>query len=597
MARYWIPGQISIWKYLLIFLIVQSTDANHLKIESQGVVCYGVYGCFRPFHTAMDMPLPLSPHRIRTKFFLHTHPHSTVHQMINDTRTIVENSNFDHTKRTKIIVHGFAPTNAVVAKWVSKMTQTIMAKDDVNVIVVDWVGGAAVAYDQAVGNTRLVGAQIANLVRTIMDVHNYDPKKVHIIGFSLGAHVAGFAGKELIKHNEEHKIGRITGLDPANPGFNFDSPHVRLDKIDAHFVDVIHTDMKTLLVVASGLNRNIGHADYYPNGGASQPGCNTWNSDSSLVSAVTDMTVCDHVRAPKLFMESINATDDCDFAAYRCPSYEQFQEGRCVRCESRKTKKGGKNRCNKLGYWAEPPTVKKQVKYYLHTSESAPYCAKHYQVMLHWRKGPGSTKVGFRGSIYVKLHGDKGSTKEFALNDGVTFNIVPGKASRFLVSHPCNEDIGHVDRVTFRWERPTCWTYFFCSTENVYLKRVKLIDAMEQKRHIFLPLEMDKNGDGRKDIIEVKAGATQQLFRKSYIRSRHPQSLNSQAKTKALRRSTVVPPVISPGQKDDQVGQKGQLLTRVAGQRQYNKDNNNDNISQLQSELLYNSPNTGSHST
>ena len=52
------------------------------------------------------------------------------------------------------------------------------------------------------------------------------PKNVHCIGHSLGAHVCGFAGKEV-------KLNRITGLDPAGPGFTFKEPHQRLDKSDA----------------------------------------------------------------------------------------------------------------------------------------------------------------------------------------------------------------------------------------------------------------------------------------------------------------------------------------------------------------------------
>lgn len=42
----------------------------------------------------------------------------------------------------------------------------------------------------------------------------------------------------------------------------------RLDPSDAQFVQVIHSCAGVL-----GFNRNIGHVDYWPNGGSNQPGC------------------------------------------------------------------------------------------------------------------------------------------------------------------------------------------------------------------------------------------------------------------------------------------------------------------------------------
>ena len=42
--------------------------------------------------------------------------------------------------------------------------------------------------------------------------------KIHMVGHSLGGHVLGFAGKKLRLSNHD-KIGRITGLDPAEPLF------------------------------------------------------------------------------------------------------------------------------------------------------------------------------------------------------------------------------------------------------------------------------------------------------------------------------------------------------------------------------------------
>ena len=55
--------------------------------------------------------------------------------------------------------------------------------------------------------------------------------------------------------------------------FEKSSPDFRLDPSDAYYVDVIHTDIKTLPIYSNGINQVSGHCDYFPNGGYDQPGC------------------------------------------------------------------------------------------------------------------------------------------------------------------------------------------------------------------------------------------------------------------------------------------------------------------------------------
>lgn len=64
-----------------------------------------------------------------------------------------------------------------------------------------------------------------------------------MIGHSLGAHTAGYAGHAI------EGLGRITGLDPAEPYFQGMPPFVRLDPTDADLVDVIHTDGSSIFLL------------------------------------------------------------------------------------------------------------------------------------------------------------------------------------------------------------------------------------------------------------------------------------------------------------------------------------------------------------
>jgi Lipase. len=77
------------------------------------------------------------------------------------------------------------------------------------------------------------------------DNYGLNPADVHMIGHSLGAHTAGYAGQAI------EGLGRITGLDPAEPYFQGMPPFARLDPTDADLVDVIHTDGSSIFLLGN----------------------------------------------------------------------------------------------------------------------------------------------------------------------------------------------------------------------------------------------------------------------------------------------------------------------------------------------------------
>lgn len=74
-----------------------------------------------------------------------------------------------------------------------------------SVITVDWGSGSGFPYSQASANTRVVGAEIARLLNFLRANAGVSLDKIHLIGHSLGAHIAGYAGRRV------RNINRITG--------------------------------------------------------------------------------------------------------------------------------------------------------------------------------------------------------------------------------------------------------------------------------------------------------------------------------------------------------------------------------------------------
>lgn len=135
-------------------------------------------------------------------------------------------------------------------------------------------------------------------------------ENIHLIGFSLGAHIAGYAARYFQQTTGE-KIQRITGLDPANPCFGEGQSLAGLQRGDAKFVDVIHTNPGAL-----GKRDQLGDIDFYVQGLAPiKPGCTAFG--------------CSHTRAWKYYAETVYPGHEMDFLATRCSTLRKAQRGLC----------------------------------------------------------------------------------------------------------------------------------------------------------------------------------------------------------------------------------------------------------------------------
>ncbi|POI35929.1 hypothetical protein CIB84_000317 [Bambusicola thoracicus] len=356
-------------------------------------VCYDRVGCFTddiPWSGTAERPiyrLPWSPDKIGTQFFLHTKENGNSYQEISAVNSAtIGSSNFKTSRKTRFVVHGYIDEGE--EGWPSDLCK---------------------------------------------DQYSYSSANVHIIGHSLGAHVAGEAGKR------RPGVGRITGLDPAQPYFQDTPIEVRLDKSDAEFVDVIHTDTAPIIPnLGFGMAPAIGHLDFYPNGGVEMPGCDK-NSLSQIVDldgiweGTKDFVACNHLRSYKYYSDSIVYPDG--FLGYACGSYDAFKEG-CFPCPS-----GG---CPNMGHYADKfkgKTSGSFVKLYLNTAEAKDFPLWRYKVSV---KLSGSSKV--KGYVNIALYGNNGNTRQHQIFEG---SLQPDNTYTAFVD--AEHKVGKVTKVKFLW--------------------------------------------------------------------------------------------------------------------------------------------------
>ena len=236
----------------------------------------------------------------------------------------------------KGIIHGLAVDAISVTSFVPAYYKKY--NGEVNTILVDWSPLVRVIniaedsldnkiYMRAARNSILVGEYLGRCLAGISNTSGLRAEDIHMIGHSLGGQMLGTLGlayKRWMRRltGQQQKIGRLTGLDPAGPGFVDGDitadprlTRARLNSEAAAWVDVIHTNAARSGPVALNLQDPLkmrlgdygpnGHVDFYPDGGDLQTGCNGRGLKDILRLA------CSHQRSIYYFVDSI--TSKCEF--------------------------------------------------------------------------------------------------------------------------------------------------------------------------------------------------------------------------------------------------------------------------------------------
>ncbi|CAM4586593.1 hypothetical protein PO909_031625 [Leuciscus waleckii] len=408
----------------------------------------------------------------------------------------VSDCNFKNDSRTFLIIHGWSVAG-LFESWVYKLVTALFDREpSANVIVVDWLDRANQHYPKSAENTGLVGADVAKFIDWLEEL-DYPLEKVHLLGYSLGAHVAGVAG-----NLTNNKVNRITGLDPAGPSFENAESLRRLSPDDASFVDVLHTNTRGSPDLSIGIQRPVGHVDIYPNGGTFQPGCTIQHTMKLIATYgiynMDQIVKCSHERSIHLFIDSL-VNRAHQIWAYRCGSRDSFNKGLCLSCR--------KNRCNKLGYNVNKIRSSRSAKMYLKTRDMMPYKVFHYQIKLHLFSDKNMTLL--EQPMKVSLFGTTDERDDISV-------IVPSLTSNSTVSFlvTSDKDIGELLMLNIHWEKDS-YLYGFFSSNQFIIRRMRIKSGETQSKVIFRPRDGEFGSliQGGEPVVFVKSIETPQSRR------------------------------------------------------------------------------------
>ncbi|XP_061383177.1 pancreatic lipase-related protein 2-like [Danaus plexippus] len=294
--------------------------------------------------TGSCIPAPYRCPHPKMQYYLYTRTTQEKGELLNtlDNESLTR-SRFNTKHPTKVVVHGFGGGRNLSPS--TDMRNAYFARGNYNIIIVDY---GSLVKEPCLSQIEWAPRFAATCITQLVEYLQYHPKKavppekIHTIGYSVGAHILGLVAN----HLSEGKLGRITGLDPTIFFYMGNNRSRDLDYTDAHFVDILHTGAGIL-----GQWGPNGHADFYVNGGSSQPGC----AHDTIFQTLS----CDHTKVTPYFIESI--TSPVGFWAGPCPNLFSYLIGWCEPKDTQYVLMG------------EHVTHKARGVYYVTTNANPPY--------------------------------------------------------------------------------------------------------------------------------------------------------------------------------------------------------------------------------
>ncbi|XP_047993709.1 phospholipase A1 member A-like [Leguminivora glycinivorella] len=256
-------------------------------------------------------------------------------------RSLAKNQDVDFSKKTLLYCGGYLDSNS----WPFGRVLGELYKDlGYNVLLLDTLEFTARLYPQATRVIRPIGKHVAEMLVKLR-AHGLDPKKLELVGLSLGAHTMSFIAKNYRLLTGQN-ISSLTALDAAGPCFRQAPSNQRLDPSDADFVLAIVTNMDGF-----GIELPVGHVIFYANGGEYQPGDIPW---------LPCDVFCSHIRGYILWLSAL--FNPGTFIGVRCDTIQQVRDGECYHIKPMVT--------NTLDLYTDRS---KPGMYYLRTTNVYPY--------------------------------------------------------------------------------------------------------------------------------------------------------------------------------------------------------------------------------
>ncbi|NXP40218.1 PLA1A Phospholipase, partial [Leiothrix lutea] len=287
--------------------------------------------------------------KLKVQFLLFTSSSPSCGELISADDGI-ENRSFNSSLETKIVIHGFRALGTKPS-WIEGLVQAILHTSQVNVVAVDWVYGSTGAYPSAVENVTQLALAISKFISKLLVSYCAFPVQAAWPGSCLQPAVSRILVVEVSDF--------VTALDPAGPKYTRASPEERLDPGDALFVEAIHTDADTIRKTHGFFSLVVFFLAGYK------------------------YLICDHMRAVDLYISALN--HPCPIVGFPCASHRDFLNGHCLDCAEPFL-----SSCPRIGLLEQAGVnmsrLPREVKVFLMTSPSPPFCVHHSLVEFHLLK-------------------------------------------------------------------------------------------------------------------------------------------------------------------------------------------------------------------